>query len=365
MSEPTPAPVTIAPMPPGRIYSQSQEFTAALAAQQDAAQATMARTWAASEQRILAALQEVLDKYAAAKAAGTPVSLAWAFQEARLREALATAQTALVAYTSAAAEVATVAQVSAVTMATTQAVALGTTAVAAAGLSATFVAVDPRALRQMVGFLADGSPLAGLFAQMGPDAIRRAQDVMGHGMLMGRGVGRITRDLRRAINVPRVRAERIVRTESQRVYRETTRQTYAANADVVPSWTWLAKLDSRTCPACMAMDGTEHAATETLDGHPNCRCAMVPRTASWEEILGEEGVGLPDTRPPVRDGQAWFREQPPATQRAVLGDRKFSAFRDGRIDLEDLVVRTESEDWGTMRREATLAEALAQARARR
>ena len=42
--------------------------------------------------------------------------------------------------------------------------------------------------------------------------------------------------------------------------------------------------DDRVCCSCLALHGTEFPLDETLDDHPNGRCAMIPVTPSWSDL---------------------------------------------------------------------------------
>src|SRR5205814_398826 len=152
-----------------------------------------------------------------------------------------------------------------------------------------------------------------------------------HGVTTGKSQDWMTRQVTRTMAVSHSRAVTIMRTESLRVYREAARQTYEANPDVIRSWTWHAHLDRACCIACVVMDGTEHPCTVTLDGHPRCRCAMVPRTVSWEDL---GFTGLADTRPEVRLGASWLADQPASVQIAYMGPAKYAAWKVGTIRLE-------------------------------
>lgn len=359
MSEPTP-PVVAAPLNEGRLYRQADEFAAALAARQDRATAALERAWRELEPTVREEMAALLSRVLAAQERGERPSMSWVFRQARLDEALAVIAAQVEAYSATAAAIALEAQEEAVEMGLAHATAQGVAAVAplnaAPGIVATFVAVPDDAVRHLQGLAADGSPLANLFAGMGPAAADDARRALTRGIALGRGPARIVRDLMKTVDLQRHRAVTIVRTETQRVYREASREAFMANDDVVGTWVWTAKLDSRTCPACVAMDGTEHPITESLDGHPRCRCAMVPRTRSWEELLGDDGRGLPDTRPPVRKGVEWLASADAAVQRAVLGPTKYRAWKAGEMELEDVVARTSSSEWGTMRRERSMKE---------
>jgi hypothetical protein len=119
---------------------------------------------------------------------------------------------------------------------------------------------------------------------------------------------------------------------------------------------WVAALGPRSCAACVAMHGSFHPVTERLDGHPNCRCTMVPRTKAWED-LGLEGV--PDTRPQVGRGGDWLDEQPEAVRREILGVTGAEAYDRLEVDVQDFVGRKQHARWGSMRHARSLTDALA------
>ena len=85
---------------------------------------------------------------------------------------------------------------------------------------------------------------------------------------------------------------------------------------------------------------------------------MAPRTRSWAEITGD--TTLPDTRPDIAPGTDRFDKLPESDQREILGAH-YDAYVAGEITLPDLVQQTHNDRWGTMRREATVAEAEANA----
>jgi len=84
---------------------------------------------------------------------------------------------------------------------------------------------------------------------------------------------------------------------------------------------------------------------------------MVPRTLSWAQI-NPSLTGVPDTQPSLLSGADWLELQPEAVQRAMLGLLKFQAWKAGQITVADMVARTYSPVWGTMRRERSMKEIL-------
>jgi SPP1 gp7 family putative phage head morphogenesis protein len=337
----------------GRIYQQAAQFQRELALSQSAAQDQILASWARAYERIRVEYQGILDQVAEAHAEGRPIKPAWLYQQERLANAEATARAELARYAKEARQATLSAEQAAIGASARHHAALGEEALAQANLAATFVQVNPDNLRHLAGTLADGSPLADLFNGMAEEVASQARDALLQGIALGKGPAWMAQQIAPALDMPRHRAVTIMRTETQRVYRETARETYMANADVLQGWVWTATLTSRTCGACISMHGTIHPVTETLDGHPRCRCAMVPRTPSWAD-LGVEGVE--DNRPPLESGKDWLEAQPEKVQRAILGNAKHRAWKDGEITLDDVVARTHDPAWGSMRRERSLVE---------
>jgi hypothetical protein len=138
------------------------------------------------------------------------------------------------------------------------------------------------------------------------------------------------------------RAVNIARTEILDAYRTTSQYAHAANADVLDGWIWLCTLSPRTCPACLAMNGSTHPLSEPgpLD-HQSGRCARMPKVKSWS-ALGLSGREPADTVP---DARKWFADQPPAVQRQIMGPGRLGALNSGKTNWEDLARRRETPAW--------------------
>ena len=138
------------------------------------------------------------------------------------------------------------------------------------------------------------------------------------------------------------RAMTIARTEMLDAHRSAANQLYRSNKDVIQSWVWTAHLDARTCPACIAMHGTEHSVeTPGPEGHQNCRCTGIPKTKTWAEL------GLPDLDEPadaLPDASQWIDDNPTAAQRA-LGRTRYDMLASGDITLNDLATKRSSAHW--------------------
>lgn len=338
----------------GLLYDDAARFARDLEAKDHAASLQMLAAWSESYWGARQRLDTFLAKVEAARAAGEAPGVSWAYQERRLRNVLDSTATEMARYAQTASSITETRQRQAVQEGLAHAESLTTTVVAEGlpGLTGELARTNPDVLNQAVGFLQDGSVLREhLAATMPGDAADAVKSALVKGLAGGKSVDWMTREATRALGLSHGRAVTIMRTESLRAYRSASRAVYQANADVVGTWTWNAHLDARTCVACTLMDGTEHPLSATLDGHPRCRCAMVPRTRSWAD-LGVEG--LDDTRPPVRQGREWLEDQSPEVQKAILGKAKFQAWQDGTISLDDMVARHDDPRWGTMRTERSL-----------
>jgi SPP1 gp7 family putative phage head morphogenesis protein len=135
------------------------------------------------------------------------------------------------------------------------------------------------------------------------DLAREMQNIVGSGVLLGKGTDEIVRDIRNAgvgsTNTgPRYVIERIVRTEVLKAADRARHRVYADNSDVVTGEIVVATIDSRTDDDCAALDGLEidsaqaRAIIESADFadrppfHPNCRCVTAPALKPWKDLLG-------------------------------------------------------------------------------
>lgn len=152
------------------------------------------------------------------------------------------------------------------------------------------------------------------------------------------------RDLEDAWNGGLTRARTIARTEMIDAHRTAAQRVEEANTDVLAGWEWVAHLgDDRTCRACYGMHGTVHDTDQPgPQGHPNCRCARVPKTKSWE-ALGFEGMRDAESRTP--DADAHFEALPETEQRAILTDAGYEKWLRGKYPREEWAARRVNKGW--------------------
>lgn len=225
-----------------------------------------------------------------------------------------------------------------------------------ADIMATFGVMPNEAVEALVEALQEDSALwTRTLSRYGAEAARGIGDTLVASVVAGKGPRATARDMRRAFGLPLSDALKISRTEHLRAHRLATLTSYRQNAHVVKGWIWHAELGPRTCMSCIAQHGSQFPLTETLDDHPNGRCAMVPVTVSFEEL----GLrGLPETRPDIENGEDWFGRQPEEVQRAMMGPGKFEAWQAGQFQFSQLTAERRDPDWGRTLGEASLKSIL-------
>lgn len=139
------------------------------------------------------------------------------------------------------------------------------------------------------------------------------------------------------------RAMAIARTESLDASRAGGHLGWLPHADILDGWEWHCELSQRSCPACIAMDGTRHPLDEPgPNDHVNGRCTAVSVTKSWAD-LGFEGIEEPPSIRPT--GAEWFAEQPVDVQRSILGPARYDAWQAGAYPVDAWARTVHNPDW--------------------
>ena len=138
------------------------------------------------------------------------------------------------------------------------------------------------------------------------------------------------------------RAMTISRTESMDAQRAAAQLGEQQNVDVLAGWTWVAALSARTCPACWAMNGTEHPLAEPGPIDHQCgRCVRVPKTKSWKD-LGFDIDEPPSILPRADEA---FAKLTRSEQIDVLGPTRYTAWRAGQFPLKDWAAKRSTPGW--------------------
>ncbi len=232
------------------------------------------------------------------------------------------------------------------------------------GILADFNLLNQKALNEVVGSLSDGSPLIDLARQYGDIGGQALRAEIIKGTALGLNPRQVADNWRRSVKgLSRAKAQTVVRTEMMRSFRESSRKTMEANADIIKGWQWYCSLDTRTCPMCWAMHGTHHGLREKMASHPNCRCTMLPDVKTFRELGLNINEPIEDERLRL-SGSDLFRRMPPGDQRAILGPAGFNAYTAGAVRLTDFVGESNSAIWGKGRYAKSLSGILGRDSAR-
>lgn len=211
-----------------------------------------------------------------------------------------------------------------------------------AGVAVTFYRMPREAVEAYVGFMQDGTPLKKLLEQYVGDAAQALSETLITGLAAGFNPRKVAREARKQFGMGLTESLRLARTEQLRAYRTATLESYKANDNIVKGWRRLAAKDSRTCAACLILDGKEYDLATDMDDHPNGRCACVPIPKTYQEL----GIDAPEPQYQHETGREWFERQDEATQRKVLGNGRYDAWKAGAFELEDIPHKTHDAVWG-------------------
>jgi hypothetical protein len=124
----------------------------------------------------------------------------------------------------------------------------------------------------------------------------------------------------------------VARDQQVRNYREASRQQYLKSG-VVQQYRRLAARQSRSCLACLALDGTIQDVAELMALHPQDRCSIIPLVPGFDPI-------------PTESGEAWFNRQPAEVQRRMMGPGRYNAWKAGKFKFNQLATIKPNATWG-------------------
>ena len=314
----------------GQLVKVSRQFRAQVLAADKAASARLIGAWQQTSKALNAELAHILDLVAERTAAGTDVANL-VYREARVTAFLDHTQEQIDRLSANALPKLETAQ------ATTA--RLGAD-MAKAQLRIMGEVYRPHvsAVEQMVGNISEGSPLRELFAPLGTTTTKGVEKALVTGVSTGlnpKVVGKLIND---ELGLGLSRSLTIARTEMLRAYRGATVQSYR-DSGVVSGYEWVSARDETTCEVCWAADGEQFDTYEDIDGHPNCRCTLVPIIPTYDELLGT--TGLVDSAPNIPDKTAAFDALSEAEQLRIMGPGKLAAYNDG-VPWSDFWQKTES-----------------------
>jgi len=148
------------------------------------------------------------------------------------------------------------------------------------------------------------------------------------------------------MHTSRIHAQTIVRTAVSHIVTQAREMTYKDNKKVIKGVRYLATLDSRTTDVCISLDGQVFGIYEgpRPPMHHQCRSTTVPVIKSWKEL----GIKLKEAKVGTRasmNGQVpakmnygeWLKNQPKRIQNEVLGRKRATLFRRGKVPVSRFV----------------------------
>jgi len=308
-----------------------RRFRELVAARDEATLRALTVRWAALERQLEAAIQALAAEAARRAAAGEPVSRHMLYSWGRYERLISQLQAETARYADAAATIIGREQRASLALGVEHAVKLVT--MLEPGLLGAFDVLPVAAFENMVGLVSDGSALRTYLLRVYPAAAEAMMEALLQGIGLGWGAEKIAREMRRAAAVGLRSAMNTARTETTRAYRQASLDEYRASG-IVEGYVRLAAKSTRTCAACLMMDGKWFPLTTPFEEHVCGRCTPVPT------IQGHEASRSWTT------GRAYFEGLPPGTQRKILGPGLYQAWRDGKIGLADVPVLHEDPVWG-------------------
>lgn len=168
------------------------------------------------------------------------------------------------------------------------------------------------------------------------------QNVMVRAFVEGKGPILTAEELAAAATgLPVAYAEQITRTLQLTSWRDSAVVHRVANSHILEYQVRIAALDDRTCPACVALHGTELPLDARIDDHHRGRCTSVTKVKGF-------------AAPVVESGPDWFARQSEDRQRAIMGGARLEAWKAGAIQWQDIPKAYDDPVFGRMIGEASL-----------
>jgi len=346
------------------ILEAANRFKLALLRGNDKALAEMSRTYIKAWKRLAPQFERITRMIAEAELAGEPVSPNWIMRQKRYRELMISCEEEIMRYTRYAAAMVGDQQRFALSRGIKDSkrlmqlsLGLEPSDMERMRVRVTWNQVPEEAIKNIVGFLSDGSPISYKFAGLAPEVSQGIKDTLSSGITMGWNPRKIASEIERVYKGALGNTLLTCRTETMRAYRTASMENYRANSDVVSGWVWMSAKQPNTCAACWAMDGTFHMLDEELVDHPGGRCVAVPVTKPYSELFpGAKLIGVRETKTKPWDPTPEFEKLSERDKRQVLGWSRYKLYKDGKLSLRDLAVKERSRSWGDHYRPKTVKE---------
>lgn len=213
-----------------------------------------------------------------------------------------------------------------------------------ASLTRNWTRVNPEALAFIVERTSER--IHSKFYPLSDEAVKAMKASLVRGIAVGDNPRRVAKDMvrraEREFNGGLNRAMVIARTEILDAHRAAGKAAERGNEDVLKGWIWIASLDTKTCPSCIGMHGSEHPLTEDgpLDHHQG-RCDRAPLTKSWKDL----GFDIEEPPSIIPDAEEWFNGLTPDSQLRIMGPTRLELLQSGDIGFKDLSTLRRTDGW--------------------
>lgn len=194
--------------------------------------------------------------------------------------------------------------------------------------------VNPAVGEEILKRLKTGAPLAEHFQTFGKAAAAEARQAIIEGVIKSQSVRTVAKRLRIALNIPRNQAIVTARTEVWGIRRSVIVEAYkqaVGRGAPITGYRRRCVKDTRTCAACLALDGDVAELEAEFEFHSSCRC--------WTEPVTLKSTG------PRQTASEWFDGLSDEEKALIIPKRGVRLLKQGVIRLDDFVQRSSSK-WG-------------------
>lgn len=315
------------------VVTVMEQFRRALLNAERSQVGQMARRWLQIERLLDAQITALVADMNAAKRNGRPVNGSTLFQMERYQALLLQLNRELDRFGEEVADQIT-ARSRNLAQAGIQQAGRAISAVTGPSLTTGFNILPVDAVIDMVGIVADGTPLGIWLTQatLKAEMAAKVSDALIRGTALGWNPRKTARAVKDAFSGGLQRALNTARTVQLQVMRESFRAQMQASG-LVSGYRRLASKSVRTCMACLMDDGRLYPIEQPMPEHNQGRCTSVPVIEGFPPVQWQQG----------RD---WFIKQDANTQRQMLGDGRYEAHKAKKFDLDQLITTRRDAVWG-------------------
>ncbi len=166
-----------------------------------------------------------------------------------------------------------------------------------AGFIGEFARFDSKMIEDIVSYPWSGADYSARLWQNTQALAFHAREITTQGVIQGKSIAAMSKELSDKMGQSYKAAERLVRTEQGHIHNEADIRAYEAAG--VEEYEFMATLEVRTCEVCGTLDGKHFPLGKKKEGvnfplmHPNCRCSTVEYDPDDAMDWYNSGVPMP------------------------------------------------------------------------